>query len=78
MKTNTKHILKSVLVVTLFFVAFMISGQPAPGDGGIGGGEGTSAVGGGASLGGGLIVMLSLALGYVTRRIVKMRKYIME
>ena len=73
-----KVAIKSVLIIALMLMVIVVSGQPAPGDTGLNGGEGSAPVGGGASIGGGLLIMLSMALGYLGRRIYEMRKSILE
>ena len=67
----------AVLVLTM--APSLLSGQnpPLPNEGNDPGGT-NSPIGGGASLGGGLITMVALALGYGTRKIYNSRKRIME
>jgi hypothetical protein len=72
------QIVKSILIVSFLFLVAVTFGQPAPGETGLGGGEGSGPVGGGAPIGGGLMIMFSLVLGYLARRIYEMRKNILE
>lgn len=66
-----KNIIKiAAIAICLIIIPWILTAQPLPYDTGIGGGEGTNPVGGGAPLGGGLIMMLIMAAGYGTRKLI--------
>lgn len=69
-----KKIMKITVIATLILLPWILMSQPAPWDPAIGGGEGNYPVGGGAPLGGGLIMMLLLAAGYGVRKFQLFRK----
>lgn len=73
-----KNIFKIALIVVLMLVVVTIFAQPAPNETGLNGGEGSAPVGGAAPIGGGVIILASLALGYVTRKIYNLRKNILD
>ena len=57
----------------LAFITMILTAQPLPYDTGIGGGEGSNPVGGGAPLTGGLLIMLSLGIGYGVKKALDLR-----
>jgi len=63
----------------MLFYVVSINGQvpPHPNDGG-GPGSGDIPVGGGASIGGGFLILLSLAAGYGSKKIYEYRKRSLE
>ena len=72
---------KAIQILAILFVILVpviLTAQPMPWDPGVGGGEGTNPVGGGAPIGGGLIIMLSLAIGYGTKKIYDIRKKVLN
>jgi len=76
---------KAILIIAILLVILVpviLTAQPQPWDGLIGGGEGTNPVGGapggGAPIGGGLIILLSLAIGYGTKKIYNTRKKVLD
>jgi len=56
------------MVLGLALCSMVLFSQPLPYDTSIGGGEGSNPVGGGAPLSGGLLILLSLGLGYGTKK----------
>jgi len=66
------------LTASIMIVPMFLGAQPLPYDTAVGGGEGTNPVGGGAPIGGGLIIMLALAAGYGTRKVYDARKKVLE
>jgi hypothetical protein len=62
------------LLFTMFFYVCSLTAQvpPHPNDGG-GPGSGDIPVGGGASIGGGFLILLSLAAGYASKKIYEFR-----
>jgi hypothetical protein len=70
-----KKAIKFLAITALIsLVPMLLSAQPLPYDTTVGGGETNNPVGGGAPLGGGLIIMLALGAGYGTRKIYDARK----
>jgi hypothetical protein len=70
---NMKKVINILAVVLVILVPMILSAQPQPWDPTIGGGAGAYPVGG-ASIGGGLMILLSLAAGYGTKKIYEARK----
>ncbi|MCD4735170.1 MAG: hypothetical protein K8R53_03945 [Bacteroidales bacterium] len=66
------------MITALIAVPFILSAQPLPYDIVVGGGGLSNPVGGGAPIGGGLIMMLSLAIGYATKKVYDLRKKVLE
>jgi len=62
----------------VLLIPVILTAQPQPWDPAVGGGEGTLPVGGGAPIGGGMIIMLSMAAGYAVRKIHELRRKVME
>lgn len=73
-----KKVLNILMITALIAVPFILSAQPLPYDVAVGGGETNNPVGGGAPIGGGLIIMLSLAIGYATKKVYDLRKKVLE
>lgn len=70
-----KNIIRIIALTALFlFIQSALFAQPLPYDTGIGGGEGTNPVGGGAPIGGGLITFFLLAAGYAISKNLKRKK----
>ena len=74
MKTLTKII--TVFLITI--APFILTAQPHPYDEGIGGGAGANPVGGGAPITGGLLILLSLGIGYGTKKVYDLRNKLNE
>ncbi|MBN3034685.1 MAG: hypothetical protein JW861_03810 [Bacteroidales bacterium] len=73
-----KQIILITLIAAIIALPFILSAQPQPWDPTVGGGEGTNPVGGGASIGGGLLVLISLAAGYGARKLYNLKKRILS
>jgi hypothetical protein len=74
---------KAILIIAILLVILVpviLTAQPFPPDPatGLGGGEGQYPVGGGAPIGGGLIILLSLAIGYGTKKIYDIRRKVLD
>lgn len=72
-----KKITSIAVILVISALPILLSAQPQPNDPGIGGGAGASPVGG-APVGGGFLVLLSLALGYGVRKFYDIRKKALE
>ena len=73
-----KKVIQILAIALVILVPVILSAQPLPYDPGIGGGNASNPVGGGAPIGGGLLIMLSLAIGYGTRKIYEARKKVLN
>ena len=74
-----KKIIQVLTFVAYIMVPFILSAQPQPWDPNIGGGAGANPVGGGgAPIGGGLLILLSLAIGYGSKKIYDARKKVLD
>ena len=73
-----KAIKTLVLTASIMAAPMFLMSQPLPYDTNIGGGEGANPVGGGAPIGGGLIIMLALAAGYGTKKVYDARKKVLD
>lgn len=73
-----KKAIQILVILLVLLVPVILSAQPLPYDPGIGGGAGSQPVGGGAPIGGGLLIMLSLAIGYGTKKIYSIRRRILN
>ena len=69
-----KKVIQILAILFVVLIPVILSAQPLPYDGGIGGGTGGNPVGGGAPIDGGLLIMLSLAIGYGSKKIVNRDK----
>ncbi|MBN1338946.1 MAG: hypothetical protein JXA03_06465 [Bacteroidales bacterium] len=75
---NNKYF--QAVFIFILWVCFSLTGfaQPLPFDGSIGGGEGILPVGGGASLGNGLMMLVTMGVGYGIYKYKSGRKKLME
>ena len=73
-----KKVIQILAIAVVILVPVILSAQPMPYDPGVGGGELTNPVGGAAPIGGGILIMLSLAIGYGTRKIYEIRKKVLD
>lgn len=73
-----KKIIQVLTFVAFIMVPFILSAQPQPWDPGVGGGEVANPVGGASPIGGGLIILLSLAIGYGSKKIYDARKKVLD
>ena len=73
-----KKAIQILAILLVILLPVILSAQPLPGDGTIGGGAGSAPAGGGAPIGGGILILLSLAIGYGTKKLVEARKKVME
>jgi hypothetical protein len=73
-----KKIIQVLTFVAYVMVPFILSAQPQPWDPNVGGGEANNPVGGGAPIGGGLLILLSLAIGYGSKKIYDARKKVLD
>ena len=71
-----KKVIQILVIVLVVMLPMILAAQPQPWDPGLGGGEGANPVG--APIGGGLLIMLSLAIGYGARKVFNARKKVME
>lgn len=69
-----KKVIQISVLVLVILVPLLLEGQPLPYDPGIGGGTGGNPVGGGAPLGEGIILLLSMGIGYGVRKYRQIRK----
>jgi hypothetical protein len=72
-----KKAIQILAIALVVLVPVILTAQPMPYDPSIGGGAGASPVGG-APIGGGLLIMLSLAFGYGARKIYEIRKKVLD
>lgn len=73
-----KKVIQVLAILFVILVPVILSAQPMPYDGSIGGGAGSAPLGGGAPIGGGLLILLSLAVGYGTKKIYDIRKKVLD
>jgi len=74
-----KKTIQILVILFVILIPFVLSAQPLPyGGDGFGGGEGVTPTGGAAPIGGGLLIMLSLAFGYGAKKIYNVRKKVMN
>ena len=71
-----KKAIQILAVVLVVMLPMILAAQPQPWDPGLGGGEGANPVG--APIGGGLLIMLSLAIGYGAKKIYNARKKVLD
>ena len=72
-----KKAIQILAIVLVVMLPMLLTAQPQPWDPGVGGGEGAAPVGG-APIGGGLLIMISLAIGYGAKKIFSARKKVLE
>jgi len=74
MKTLTK------IIAVLFLIAapFVLTAQSQLYNSGIGGGEGSNPMGGGAPITGSFMILLSLGIGYGAKKVYDIRKGVVE
>lgn len=63
-----KRSINIIAVFLILLIPVLLTAQPQPWDPTVGGGEGTNPVGGGAPLGEGIILLLSLGIAYGARK----------
>ncbi len=68
-----KKAIQILVLIMIIMVPVILTAQPHPYDPSIGGGTGNP-TGGAAPIGGGLFILLSLAIGYATSKIYNLRK----
>lgn len=71
---------KAILIIAMLLVILVpviLTAQPFPPEP-YSSGTGTNPVGGGAPIGGGLLILLSLALGYGSKKIYDVRKKVLD
>ena len=73
-----KKVIQIFAILLVILVPVILTAQPMPWDPSIGGGAGSTPVGGGAPIGGGLIILLSMAIGYGTKKIYNARKKVLD
>ncbi len=73
-----KKIIQVLTFVAYVMVPFILTAQPQPWDPAAGGGNASNPVGGGAPIGGGLLILLSLAIGYGSKKIYDARKKVLD
>jgi hypothetical protein len=73
-----KKVVQILVILFVILVPVILSAQPLPFDEGIGGGTATNPVGGASPIGGGLLIMLSLAIGYGAKKIYEIRKKVLD
>lgn len=73
---NMKKIIPIVIILIAVAIPMFLSAQcpPSPSDPIYGGGEGTNPVGGGVALGSGLFILISLGVGYATKKVYELKK----
>jgi hypothetical protein len=72
-----KKVIQILAIAVVILVPVILSAQPFPPEP-YSTGTGVNPVGGGAPIGGGLLIMLSLAIGYGTRKIYEIRKKVLD
>ncbi len=73
-----KKVIQILVLLIIVLVPVILTAQPHPYNEAIGGGTGGNPTGGAAPIGGGLLILLSLAIGYGTRKIYNMRKKVLD
>jgi preprotein translocase subunit SecG len=71
-----KKVIQISVTVVVLLVPVILLAQPMPYDQSIGGGSGSYPVGGGAPLGEGIILLLTMGVGYGIRKYRQIRKMI--
>lgn len=71
-----KKIIPIIIILIAVAIPMILSAQcpPSPSDPIYGGGEGTNPVGGGVAIGSGLFILISLGIGYATKKVYDLRK----
>jgi hypothetical protein len=71
-----KKLIPIFVILIAIAIPMLLSAQcpPSPSDPIYGGGEGTNPVGGGVAIGSGLFILLSLGVGYATKKVYDLRK----
>jgi hypothetical protein len=69
-----KKVIQILAIALVILVPVVLTAQPMPFDPSIGGGTGSAPVGGGAPLGEGIILLLSMGMGYAVRKYRQIRK----
>ncbi|MCD4736223.1 MAG: hypothetical protein K8R53_09285 [Bacteroidales bacterium] len=67
-----------ILTILIVFPSLFATAQPLPYDLAVGGGELNNPVGGGAGLGNGLLMMVTLGIGYGIIRYKQIKKKLMD
>ena len=75
---DMKKVIQILVLLIVVLVPVILTAQPHPYDPSIGGGTGGSPAGGGAPIGGGLLILLSLAIGYGTKKVIEIRRKVMD
>lgn len=68
-----RKVIQILVLMLIILVPVILTAQPHPYDPSIGGGTGNP-TGGAAPIGGGLLILLSMAVGYGARKIYNLRK----
>jgi hypothetical protein len=73
---NMKKIVPIIVILLVIAIPMILSAQvpPSPSDPIFGGGEGGNPVGGGVAIGSGLFILISLGIGYATKKVYDLRK----
>jgi len=73
-ETDMKNAMRILAIALITVVPMILSAQPQPWDPAVGGGIHGYPAGGAAPIGGGLVILLSMAIGYATKKFYNMRK----
>jgi hypothetical protein len=71
-----KNLVQKLAFVAMITLPAFIMAQPMPGDTGVGGGPGGNPVGG--PIDGGLLILLTLAASYGTKKVYNARKKVLD
>jgi len=72
--TDMKNALRILAIALVTVAPLILTAQPQPWDPAVGGGINGYPAGGAAPIGGGLVILLSMAIGYATRKFYALRK----